>query len=357
MKVISNLKQSINISKYEIGEGKPIFIVAETGVTANGSLEKGKELIRIAKNAGADAIKFQTIDCDGFMSDKTVNYKYVSSEGPQEENMYDMLKKHQFNQYELMELSKYAKQMGIIFYLSVDTIRSVEWAEAADAAAYKIGSWDLRNYPLLEAVAKTGKSIQIDLGPVILGEIVQMLEFLEKHGTREVMLVHCSHASEIENLNLKSIPYLKELFNIPIGYSADTREMAPDVMSVALGVKMIEKRLTLDRNTPGHHHNKALEPYEFKEWVEDIRRAEAALGIKCLKPSIEDLTSKGLYFTSIVASRNIDSGEVITKDMLSAKRPGNGVSPLYADQMIGKKVNRSFKENEVITWDDWGNFR
>jgi N,N'-diacetyllegionaminate synthase len=356
MKLISNLKPTINIFGNEIGEGKPVFIVAEIGVTANGSLEKGKALIEVAKESGADAVKFQTIDCDDFMADKTILFKYETLDGFKQENMYEMLKKNQFTQPELIELSRYAKQVGIPFYLTVDSVRSVQWAEDANSMAYKISSWDLRNYPLLEAVAKTKKSIQIDLGPVILGEIVQMLEFIELHGAKEVMLVHCSHASSMSNLNLKSIVYLKDMFGIPIGYSADTRETIPDISAVALGAKMIEKRLTLSRNELGHHHIKALEPVEFRDWINIIRQTESSLGTRCLKPSYEDLSIKNLYFTSIVASREIMEGEFITKDMLSAKRPGSGISPIYIDQIVGKCANREFEANEVITWEDWGSF-
>jgi sialic acid synthase SpsE len=356
MQIKSNLKSCIEIDKNKIGDGKPVFIVVETGVTAYGSLEVAKELIYEAKEAGADAVKFQTIDCEEFMSDKTVNYIYETSEGTKEENMFEMLKKHQFQPYELIELSQYAKKIGITFYLSVDSIRSVEWAEDANVSAYKIGSWDLRNYPLLEAVARTGKPIQIDLGPAIMGEVVQIIEFLEKNGAREVMLVYCSHASSIEKINLKGIPYLKEMLNIPIGYAADTRDIVADTMAIALGANLIEKRLTLDRNIIGHHHIKALDPVEFRKWILSVRQAEKALGEKNLKPSIEDLSMKSLYFTSIVASLDIVEGEIITKNMISAKRPGTGVSPLYADQLIGKRANRDIKKDEVVTWSDWCNF-
>jgi sialic acid synthase SpsE len=161
----------------------------------------------------------------------------------------------------------------------------------------------------------------------------------------------------MENINLNSIPYLQEMLNIPIGYSADTREIIPDIAAISLGAKMIEKRLTLNRNHPGHHHIKALNPEEFKIWVDTIRNTEASLGDKCLIPSLEDLTNKNFYFTSIVASRDIADGEYITRDMLSAKRPGTGVSPLYITQMIGKKISRAFMKNEVITWDDWSSFK
>jgi sialic acid synthase SpsE len=189
-----------------------------------------------------------------------------------------------------------------------------------------------------------------------MGEVVQIIEFLEKHGAREVMFVYCSHASSIEKINLNGIPYLKEMLNIPIGYAADTRDIIADSMAIALGANLIEKRLTLDRNTIGHHHIKSLDPVEFRKWILSIRQAEKALGEKNLKPSIEDLSMKSLYFTSIVANRDIVEGEIIVKNMLGAKRPGTGVSPLYADQMIGKRVNRDIKKDEVLTWSDWCSF-
>ena len=357
MRLISNLKPCMTIDKREIGARNPIFIVIETGITANGSLEIGKKLIEKSKESGADAVKFQTLDCDGFMADRNVIYKYETYEGIKEENMYEMLKGHQLSRSDLIELGKYAKKIGISYYLSVDTARSVKWAEDAGASAYKIGSWSLRNFPLLEAVAKSKKPIQIDLGPVVIGEIVQALEFLEKNGAEEVMLVYCSHAEEMKDLNLNSIPYLMDLLGIPIGYSADTRDQVPDIMAVSLGVCMIEKRLTLDIKTKGHHHIKALEPDELKAWVNLIRASEKALGDKNIKPSIADLSQKNLYFTSIVASRDIKIGEKISRDMLDAKRPGHGISPLYMDQMIGHVLNRKIMKDEAILWSDWGRFQ
>jgi sialic acid synthase SpsE len=352
MRILSNCSHSVTLGNKIISDNEPIAIVCETGVTANGDLDTALRLIEVAKEAGADAVKFQTIDCDDFMSDKTITYKYKTADGEKEENMYDMLKKYQFTPAQFRIISQHAKNYEINFYLSVDSVRWVDICEEMGVPAYKIGSWDIRNYPLIEAIAKTRKPVQIDLGPAIIGEVVQLIDFLNKNGCDEVLLVHCSHAKNPKDTNMMTIPYLKENFKVPVGYSADTRDETPDIISVALGTNMLEKRLTLDRNYGGHHHLKGLEPAEFKKWVQTIRKAEALLGEYAVKPSPEDMTMKSQYFTSIVADTNIPYGTIITRDMLVARRPGVGISPIYINQLVGREVTRDIIKNEVIQWED-----
>ena len=351
MYVVSQCESMVEIGNVLIGKDEPICISAEVGTTANGDIYTALKLIEVAKQSGMNLVKFQFIDCDDFMRDKdTEEYEYETADGPKKENMYQMLKKLQFTPDEWRKIAKHCRKNDIPFCLSVDSIRSVVVGEGLGVAAYKIGSWDLRNYPLIKAIALTDKPIMIDLGPAILGEVVNVINEIEKDND-QIILVHCSHAKD-EGINMRTIPYIHETFEIPVGYSADTRDIVPDIMAVGMGVNLIEKRLTLNIEDSGHHHIKAMEPLEMIRYVETIRRAEKMIGEYEIRPSLEDLGIKNKYFTSLVADTDIPKGTIITPDMLAARRPGNGVSPFYQDRFYGRNATRDIKKNEDVVWGD-----
>src|SRR5207249_11793038 len=142
-------------------------------------------------------------------------------------------------------------------------------------------------------------------------------------------------------------PYLEQVFGCPVGYSCDSRDHVPDLTAVALGARLLEKRMTLDRTYEGHHHVKAIEPAEFAEWVQMVRRAEAVLGEYAMRPSAEDLRQKELYFVSVVADADIAAGETITREKLACKRPGTGIAPEQLDVIVGRKAQREIRRNEL----------
>lgn len=343
--------KKVKIANHLIDEGEPSFVVVETGTTCNGNLETALRMVDRAKEAGADAIKFMLIDPDWFMSDRTVLYEYEWSKGRRSENMYEMFKKLMFSAESWKKIRDHCRQQGIIFYVTVDHLPGVDLAEELEVPAYKLSSWDTANFPLIQRMASTRKPMVIDLGPTLLSDIEKLLNVIHREGNTEVILVHCSHATTDAGLNMRSIPYLQQVFNLPVGYSADSRDFVSDLLAVALGARMIEKRLTLERNYPGHHHIKALEPQEFKEYVTMIRRAEAMLGDYAIKPSPEDLRQKNLYFVSLVAEADIPVGTTITREMLACKRPGTGITPEFMDLLVGRVARRDIKRNELLNWE------
>ena len=343
--------RSIELGGRAIGPGHPIFITVEAGTTSNGNLDTAFRMIDAAKEAGADAIKFMFIEPDSFMSDRSVSYEYEWAGGRVTENMYEMFKGLQFTRDEWRQVRDRCKEVGILFYATVDYLEGIDLGEELGVPAYKLSSWDARHFPLAQKMGSTGKPVQVDCGPTTVAELEMLLATLERAGTRDVILVHCSHAKDDAGANVRSVPYLQQVFGLPSGYSADSRDFVPDIASVALGTHLIEKRLTLDKNTRGHHHIKALEPSEFKEWVTMIRRAEAMLGEFAVIPSPEDLRQKELYFVSLVADRRIPAGSAIEPAMITCKRPGTGLSPALLDVVVGRKARRDIEANELITWD------
>lgn len=347
----TDMVKSIEIGGRLLGPGHPVFIAVETGTTCNGDLGTALQLIDAAKEAGADAIKFMIIDPDAFMSDRSVMYEYEWAGGRHVENMYEMLKGLQFTREEWRQIRRQCDDVGIVFYATVDYIDGVDLSEELGCAAYKLSSWDARNFPLAERMAATGKPIQIDAGPITVAELDKLIGVINNAGCADIALVHCSHATHPTGLNVRSVPFLQHVFGLPSGYSADSRDFVPDLAAIALGAHLVEKRMTLDKDAKGHHHIKALEPDEFKEWVTMVRRAEEVLGTYAVIPSEEDLTQKELYFVSIVADQPISAGTIIERQMLACKRPGTGISPELLYVVVGRQARRDIQPNELITLD------
>ncbi len=337
-------------SKKNIDSGD-VYIIAEAGTTSNGDLSTALSLIDEAKDAGCDAIKFMMIDADFFMSDKTVMYDYEWSGGKSSENMYEMFKALEYTESEWLELRNKCCSVGLDFFITVDYMEGIDISEKMDlSSAYKLSSWDANNIPLIEKMAKTMKPILLDLGPACLETIERVVGIIEKQGNNQIIFLHCTHALNDSEVNMNTIPYLREKFGYPVGFSADTREETPDLLSLGLGASIIEKRITLDKDYAGHHHILGLEPKEMKSYVSKIRQATRLLGKKGVFPSSEDIKNRQKYFVSLVAADDIRNGMEITTDMICCKRPGCGIDPLHMDELVGKKINRKMKKDELFEW-------
>ncbi|MCB9865196.1 MAG: N-acetylneuraminate synthase family protein [Phycisphaerales bacterium] len=344
--------QTITIGDRRIGPDEPIFIAVETGVTCNGDVDTALRVIDAAARAGADAVKFMIIGADHFMSDRNVTYEYEWAGGQNAENMYEMFKGLEFTRDQWERIRDHCHERGLVFYATVDYLPGVDLAEELGVPAYKLSSWDTANLPLIKKMAHTGKPLQVDTGPTTLADIDKLLTFVQAHGDSDVVLVHCSHAKTDCGQNLRSIPHLNAVFGVPVGYSADSRDEVPDLLAVALGARLLEKRVTLDKAYKGHHHIKALEPDEFAAWVATVRRAEALLGRDGVFPSAEDLRQKEMYFVSLVAEGDIPAGTVIREEMVRCKRPGTGIAPEYAPLVIGRTAQRDIAHNQLMAWND-----
>jgi sialic acid synthase SpsE len=348
---IQIMKGKIQIDQNWVGPGEPVFVTVETGTTCNGDLGTALDMIDASAEAGADAIKFMIIDPDYFMSDKTVAYEYSTTSGAGKENMYEMFKGLKFSIDDWRRIRERCEEKGIIFYATVDYVPGVQLAEELGVSAYKLSSWDARNYPLIQRMAATGKPVVVDLGPTYVQDIAQILDVMEGEANDQAVLVHCTHAKTDEEMNIRSVPHIFEVFRCPTGYSADSRDMVPDLGAISLGAHFIEKRLTMDKDFHGHHHDKALEPDELKEWVATVRRMEAMLGEAAIIPSSEDLRQRELYFVSLVANADIPGGTVITEDMVACKRPGSGIDPGLLEVFVGRTAVCDIKENQLLSWD------
>lgn len=349
---MNNSKHSVSIAGRSIVQDGPVFLVAETGTTSNGDMPTTLRLIDAVADAGMDAIKFQMINPEAFMSDRSVTYSYDWGNGQRaEENMFEMLQKLRFRDDEWHRISEHCRTHNLPLFATVDYLEGMKVAVSTGMVAIKIGSWDIRAIPLLRAAAATGKPLVLDLGPAHLSEIDRALEVIAEEKNNQVILLHCTHSQTDDEVNLRSVPYLANTFGFPVGYSADTRDDVPDLVAVGLGACMIEKRATLDAGFFGHHHNKALEPAELKEWVKKIRRAETQRGDYRVKPSREDLRLRTPFFVSLTAAREIAEGETIQKSDLVCKRPGTGLHPDLVHVIAGRTARRRISVDQQLSWE------
>ena len=323
-----------------------IFIIAEIGVTCNYDLEFTGELIKKAKESGADAVKFVFHFPDELMADNTITYTYDTVRGKVTENMFNMFNHLRFTLDEWFKIKNICEEVGIEWFSSVDCDGGIEYGEKLGFNYYKLGSWDVNDILLLEKLAQLNKPVIIDIGASPEKEIKQMIDIL---GVDNTIILHDYHTDNFQEMNMISIPYLKEKYGIKVGYSSPNYYDNNDYIAVALGAQIIEKRLTLDKNLEGHHHILCKTPDEFKEWVINIRNAEMVVGEKGIFPSQNDLKERKKWFKHICAETYIPKNTIITKDMLTCKRHvSEGLDPNYYPELLGRVSNIDINVNEPI---------
>ena len=344
--------KKIKIGDRLIGEEEPCFIIAEAGVNHNGDVELAKKLIDAAKDAGADAVKFQT-----FLTEEIVTLKGKKAshqDRAKEKTQYEMLKNLELIFDDFHELKKYSENRGIEFISTPYDIKSVEFLNEIGVNRLKVASAELINKPLIEAIAKTQKQIMLSTGMATLGEIERTISMINAFGNRDTVLLHCttSYPVPYEQVNMDVLGTLKKAFGLPVGYSDHTLGIEIPIMAVSLGAKVIEKHFTLDCTMEGPDHFASLEPNELKKMVEAIRNVEKAFGRS--KKEITAEEKKNIFFMrrSIHASEDIKEGEIIKGNNIKITRPFNGIEPWFLDDILGKKIKNNVKKEEPIRWDD-----
>ncbi len=332
---------------------KGCFIIAEAGVNHNGKVELAYKLIDAAKEAGADAVKFQTFKAEKVVSSvaSKATYQKKNTENT-EESQLEMIKKLELKSEGFKVLKEYCDKKGIIFLSTPFDFESVDVLEPL-VPVYKVASGELINIPLLKYIASKGKPMIISTGMARIGEVEEALTAIEEVNPNiEKVLLHCTtnYPCPYKEVNLKAMLTLKETFKLPVGYSDHTLDIEVPIAAVALGAKVIEKHFTLDRNLPGPDHKASLEPNELKAMVKAIRNIERALGDGIKKPNESEIEIMKVTRKSLVAGKYMKEGHILTEKDLEIKRPGTGIQPKDIDKVVGLKINRDIKKDEVITW-------
>lgn len=329
-----------------------VFIIAEAGVNHNGKKELAKKLIDVASEAGADAVKFQTFKTENLVSKNAQKAEYQKQTTNKEESQFEMIKKLELDVDTHKELISYAQEKNIMFLSTPFDHDSIELLDDLGLEIFKIPSGEITNLPYLRQIGKLNKKVILSTGMADIGEIEDALDILISYGTKKenIIVLHANteYPTPMEDVNLKAMVTIGNTFDIKFGYSDHTLGIEVPTAAVAMGAYCIEKHFTLDKTMEGPDHKASLEPDELKAMVKAIRNIEKALGSSLKKPSKSEAKNKEIVRKSIVAKTEIKVGEVFTEDKLAIKRPGNGISPMQWDEIIGTFAQKDYKEDELI---------
>ena len=331
---------------------KKVIIIAEAGVNHNGSVETACRLADVAKDAGVDFVKFQ-MGIPGLLVSKfAAQAEYQKRNTGIEESQLNMIKKISFSFEKHKQVKEYCDSIGINYLCTPFVIPAIDMLVAFDMPFWKLPSGAITDYPYLVHIAKTGKPVVLSTGMSTIDEVNEALRVLINNGLTKdkLSLLHCTteYPANKSEVNLKCIGTLKEIFDVEVGYSDHTQGIEIPVAAVAMGATIIEKHFTLSRDMPGPDHKASLEPNELKMMVEQIRNIEGAIGDGVKRVTEIEKKNKLVARKSIIAKTNIKKGEVLTENNVTAKRPGNGISPMRWNEVIGTCAIRDFEEDELI---------
>ncbi len=329
-----------------------VFIIAEAGVNHNGSLEMALQLVDVAADAGADAVKFQTFTADALVSKTAQKADYQKQTTNADESQYAMLKRLELSKEDHLAIIKRCQTRQIQFLSTPFDLSSIALLHTLGMTTYKVPSGELTNLPYLRQVATVAQQVILSTGMANLAEVEGALQVLLATGLRrdQVIILHATteYPCPIDEVNLTAMLTLKHAFSVVVGYSDHTKGIEIPVAAVAMGAKVIEKHFTLDKNLPGPDHKASLEPQELKAMVSAIRNIEMALGDGIKRPSLSEQKNMTVARKSLVASRLIKKGELLTPDNMAVKRPGTGISPMRWDDVMGRTACKDFMVDEQI---------
>lgn len=355
----------VKIGKYEVENFQEPFIIAEAGSNHNGQLDLAKKLVDKAVECGAHSIKFQAFDLDLFsdlcyedhpkraelmQKSKELEYWFTKRHPELKKEMLQNIFKKEF----FVEIKKYCDEKGIIFFCTPLSYDAVDFlVDELGMEFIKVASMDLNNYPFLEYIAKKGKPVVLSTGMGDFSEIAKAVEVILKHN-KELVVLHCIsiYPPKDEDINLRNMDMLRDAFGLPTGFSDHTFGISIPLAAVARGACMIEKHFTLDKNMPGWDHKISADEVEMKAIVEESKKIVRALGSTKRTVRQDELDKRAFFRRSVVVSKNLSEGHVLSKEDLDVKRPGIGVEPWKIDSFFGRKLKRPLVKDELISFDD-----
>ncbi len=347
------MRKKINIQLRDIGEGFPVYIIAEMSANHGKDFEQAVKIIRAAREAGADAIKLQTYTPDTITIDCDNEYFQIGKgtiwEG---RNLYNLYKEA-YTPWEWQpKLKGIANNLGLDLFSTPFDNTAVDFLERMDIPAYKIASFELVDLPLIRRVARTGKPMIMSTGMATLAEIDLAVQTAREAGSTQIVLLKCTSAypAPPEEMNLRTIAHLSDAFLTPVGLSDHTLGIAVPIAGVALGACIIEKHFTLSRSIPGPDSAFSLEPQEFKAMVQAIRLAEKAIGEVCYSVTEGEMAS-WVFRRSLFVVEDMKAGDILNEKNVRSIRPGYGLNTKYLNDIINKKISKHVKRGTPLSWD------
>ncbi len=330
-----------------------VFIIAEAGVNHNGSVDLARKLIDVAVDSGADAVKFQTFKAENLVAKNTQKVDYQKQTTDASESQFDMIKKLEFDVDTHKELIAYCQKKEIMFLSTPFDHESIDMLSDLGLQIFKIPSGEITNLPYLRHIGSLGKKVVLSTGMSNLEEVGDALNILINAGTSKdnITVLHANtmYPTPMEDVNLNAMLTMRKEFSVAIGYSDHTLGIEVDIAAVAMGASCIEKHFTLDKTMGGPDHKASLEPEELKAMVEAIRNIEKALGSSEKKPSPSESVNIETVRKSIVASKDIQKGDLLTDKNITVKRPGNGISPMKWYDVIETIATKDYQMDDLIS--------
>lgn len=347
------MRKTIILDGAVVGKEHPCYIIAEIGSNHNRDLDTAKALIDVAKEAGCNAVKFQSYTADGIYSVFTPRISEMEGRSRANETPHELIRRIEMPVAWHPVLKSYCDQIGITFCSTPFDETMVDVLESVAVPFYKVASYEITHYPMLRKIARLGKPVILSTGNSGLDDIERAVILLEGEGLNEYALLHCvsQYPAKYEDINLKCLLTLETCFNCVVGFSDHTTDNLSSVAAVAMGAAIIEKHITLDKKYPGPDHPFSLTPKELKEFVDAVRETELLLGssVKRVRESEEENHRIGRR--SIIAAEDIKAGDVITLAKIVVKRPALGLHPQFIDVVVGKKAKKDIPKDMWITWE------
>lgn len=332
---------------------KHVYIIAEAGVNHNGRLDLALKLCDAAKEAGVDAIKFQTWKTELIISKNTEMADYQKKNLGNDDSQYDMLKKLELSYDNFRLIKDYCDNIGLQFLSTADETESLDFLCELGMPFIKLGSGEITNIPYLRYCAKKNMPLIISTGMCNLSDVATAFDVLTEAGAKDITILHCTtnYPCPMDEVNLRAMQTMKDAFKCKVGYSDHTMGTEIPIAAVATGAEIIEKHFTLDRNMEGPDHKASLEPQELKYMVDCIRNIEVALGDGIKKPNASEVEISKVVLKSIVAKAAIKKGDMLTSDNITIKRAGSGIPAAHWDMIVGTKALHDFNIDEPIRID------
>jgi N,N'-diacetyllegionaminate synthase len=329
------------------------FIVAEIGVNHNGDMDLAKKAIIAARECGADAIKFQNYKVDDFIVDRELEYTYFSNNKKVVETQYEMFKRYELSDEQVVELKAFSDTNGIVFLSTPTSLHGINILKSLNVPLLKNGSDFLVNLELIADMAKSQIPTIISTGMATLSEIDEAVQTFEENGGKELIILHCTSAypTPSDQVNLNKIDSLQSAFGYPVGFSDHTQGSVAAIGAVIKGACFIEKHFTLDKSLSGPDHHFSSDPAELKKLIQDIRTIEASLGSSKLAPTKIEQQGRKNYRLSCVAKNKLAINQLITREDIIFSRPASGLSPKYLPLLIGKHVKKEIQANKPILFE------
>ena len=350
---VNEEKKGITIGERRVGQGEPCFIIAEAGVNHNGSLDMARELVDIAVEARADAVKFQTFKPEKVCSPVAPKATYQLKTTDAEESQLEMGKKLELPFEAFRELHAYCKAKNILFLSTPFDYESADFLEELKVPAFKVPSGEITNLPFVEHIAYKGLPLIVSTGMATLEEVEKAVETIRATGNQQLVLLQCvsNYPAQPSSINLRAMRTMAEAFDVSTGYSDHTTGADIAIAAVALGACVIEKHFTISCELPGPDHRASLEPDGLAAMVRSIRNIEAALGDGRKQPVPEEMNTAAVARRSLVAACHIKGGTILREDLIAILRPGTGLPPAMRSQLVGQRARHDIEAGTLFTLD------